>query len=120
MKHNFFIDMIFYLDYHIFHFILLFFTIVSRQVTAALHHANMKNTINQVALEDSPLTILAINKIWQIIIGKKIHKHLITEAFSTFSVDDNYGDPILPYKVLENMIITALIENKTLSQLNPK
>ena len=116
----FFCDISYYFSYLSFHFILSFYSIIYWQVTAALHHANMKSKINQVALEDSPLTIFAINKIWKLIIGERIQQHLITDAFSMFSIDDYSGDPILPYKILENMIMTALIENKTLSQLNPK
>lgn len=71
-------------------------------------------------MRDSPLTTIAINKIWKEILGKKINKKLIIDALSKFSTEDNNGDPILPYKILESMIIKALIENKTLTQLNPK
>ena len=85
-------------------------------MSAALFHVNMRTKIFNSSPKDVPLNKISVSKIWQQIIGSNIDKNVLNYAFSTTSLDDS----LLPYKVLEDILMKELIRMKVLSALTPK
>ena len=76
----------------------------------------MRTKIFNSSPKDTPLNKISVSKIWSQIIGSNIDKNVLNYAFSTTSLDDS----LLPYKVLEDILMKELIRMKVLAVLTPK
>lgn len=88
------------------------------QITSALQHVNMRNAILQVGLKAMPLSRTSIARTWMKFLNKKIDEKKLNLAI-TKNVDfDNFSPDILPYAILENLIVAEMVASKMLHPLS--
>lgn len=78
----------------------------------------MRNAIFQVGLRAQPLSRTSIGKTWMTFLNKKIDEKKLNLAITEHIDFECFSPDILPYAVLEDLIVAEMVVNKTLLPLS--